>query len=360
MDTLNHYATLTPQQLKQLRLVSLAGATLMLCFIFADLQILPASLHQVYLISRLLIQVPLCGLFILITFIPFYAKIHQWAVCFILLGVVYANYWLILRCWQLEGFSFPYEGTVMYSLFVLFVFRIKFNFALFFVTCTLIGFVLLITIYPIYGDRNSVSLGFVMCGLVVGLMGVYQIEAVLKKLSFMNQKLIHLSQIDQLTNILNRGTYEIYFTHLLESNKRSACSICIFFIDLDNFKAYNDGYGHVKGDEVIRLQADILKNIFRRNTDIVARYGGEEYVVVTSNLTQQQCIDSAKEIIHGWKQHKVPHGKTAGQEFVSCSIGFYQEILDKTSTKEELVDKADKALYQAKTRGRNQFVQYID
>jgi diguanylate cyclase (GGDEF)-like protein len=214
--------------------------------------------------------------------------------------------------------------------------------------------------YPIYAERNIVSLGFVISGLVVGLMGVYQVEKVLKQLSSMNKQLIHLSQIDQLTNILNRGTYEIRFTHLLELNKRSTCSIAIFFIDLDNFKAYNDGYGHLKGDEVIKLQADILKKVFRRNTDIVARYGGEEYVVVASNLTQQQCIDSAKEIIRGWDKHKIPHGKTAGQKYMSCSIGFYQETVDKNSTKEVLVEKADKALYQAKENGRNQFMQYLD
>ncbi|WP_158965455.1 GGDEF domain-containing protein [Paraglaciecola sp. L3A3] len=357
MDKIIQDQTLTQKNLKQIRLLAVIGAALLACFIFVDLQLLPITLQKVYIQSRFLIQLPICGLFIIITFAPFYPRIHQFSMCFTILCVVYGNYWLILRCWQLEQFSFPYEGTVIYSLFVLFVFRIKFKYALFFVTCTLAGFILLTMSYPIYGERNSISLAFVLCGLVVGLMGVYQIENVFKKLFSLNTQLAHLSQIDQLTNLLNRGTYESRFTQLLELSKRNGASVCVFFIDLDNFKAYNDGYGHLKGDEIIKLQADMLQQIFRRNTDIIARYGGEEYVVVTANLSEEQCIESANEIISSWESKKMPHGKVAQREYVSCSVGFYREEVDQFSSKDKLVAKADEALYLAKAQGRNRFVQ---
>ncbi|MDU0353662.1 GGDEF domain-containing protein [Paraglaciecola aquimarina] len=136
-----------------------------------------------------------------------------------------------------------------------------------------------------------------------------------------------------MTNILNRGTYENRLSHLLELSKRSGYSLCVFLIDLDNFKAHNDGYGHLQGDEIIKLQADMLKAIFLRDSDIVARYGGEEYAVVVNNLTEQQCIDKANKIIQAWQHKKIPHGKVAGQEFISCSVGFYREKVNKDSNK---------------------------
>jgi len=268
------------------------------------------------------------------------------------------NYWLIVTCWEVGRFPFPYEGTVMYSLFTLFVFRQTFKYGIIFSSIVVTGFALIVLIYPIYGVQNGINLGFVFIGSLVGLMGVHQVEGALKKLSTANITLETLSQIDHLTQIYNRRTYESRFTEQLFLNKRTGNSICVFIIDLDYFKDYNDGFGHVQGDEVIKIQAKYLTQLFRREADIVARYGGEEFVVVTSQVAHEQCIEFSNGIINQWSSAKIKHGKGKAGPHVTCSIGFYFEEVTKDTNQTKMVTKADKALYQAKEKGRNCFVEY--
>ncbi|MDG1752399.1 MAG: GGDEF domain-containing protein [Thalassotalea sp.] len=216
--------------------------------------------------------------------------------------------------------------------------------ALFFSTIVVIGFALLIISNPIYGAQSSVNLGFVFVGLIVGLMGVKHVEIALKKLSKANIILEKLSQTDPLTEIYNRRTYETRFTEQLCLNKRTGNSICVFIIDLDNFKDYNDGYGHVRGDKAIKLQAKHLTALFKREADIVARYGGEEFVVVVSKITEEKCIEFANNIIEQWALAKVKHGKGKAGDYVTCSVGFHLEQVSKDSDQTQMVKKADKAL----------------
>jgi diguanylate cyclase (GGDEF)-like protein len=347
-----------PVNAKHIRLLSLIGAALLSSFIFADLAILSTPLQDVYLTSRVYMQLPVCLVLFLLTFLPSYPKINQLTVCAVVLVLIYSNYWLIIQCWELEHFAFPYEGTVIYSLFALFGFRVRFNYALILAGISLTGFAFMVFTYPVYGELTLINFGFVTSSMIVGLIGVYQIENGLKKLRIANFQLTTLSQIDQLTNIYNRGTYESRFAEQLEINKRIGNTMCVYIVDLDNFKKYNDGYGHVQGDKIIKLQAEMLSRVFRRTTDIVARYGGEEFVVVTSNNTEQECEQLAKQIIAQWKTQKVPHNKSDVHNYVTCSIGYHFEQINLESEKESLVEKADKALYQAKAKGRNCAVQY--
>ena len=346
--------------LLQIRLLIIIGAALLGSFMFADLALLPSSLKPIYIQSRIYIQIPLCVVFLALSWHPAFLRQYQSILATIMLGVTFANFWLIIQCWQREGFSFPYEGTVMYSLFTLIVFRMSLRTGLCFSALVITSFGVLVLTYPIYGANSGVNFGFVVIGPVVGLISIYQVERVLKKLSAANTNLSTLSQIDSLTEIYNRRTYETRFSDQLNINKRAGNSICVFIIDLDNFKDYNDGYGHVQGDKIIKKQADHLTSIFRRETDIVARYGGEEFIVVTSQVTHSQCCEFAQRILDQWATDKVRHGKGNGREFMSCSVGFYIEQVTLKTDKEQMVKNADKALYQAKANGRNQFVEYIE
>ena len=343
---------------KLIRLLSFVGMVLLSSFIIADLSVLPKSLQDVYFTSRLFVQLPVCLIFFLLTFVPSYPKIHQVTVCSVILTLIYSNYWLIVQCWNLSGIAFPYEGTIIYSLFALFVLRISFKCAVMLCGIALAGYTFLTFTYPVYGASNLINLCFVISTMLVGLLGLYQIESGLKNLRMVNFKLTELSQIDQLTNIYNRGTYEVRFAEQLEFNKRNGNTMCVFIVDLDSFKNYNDGYGHVQGDKVIKLQADILSGIFRRASDIVARYGGEEFVVVTSNNTEQECEALAQQIIEQWRAQDIPHNNSDDKGHVTCSVGYYFEQVNSQSDKENMVEKADEALYRAKGNGRNCFVRY--
>lgn len=344
----------------QLRLIILTSIAIFCGFMGANLILLPSSLHSLYLDSRLFMQLPLCLFFFALTFAPFYSKLHSLLVCSVMLLLIYINYWFIVQCWQLASFAFPYESTIIYSLITLFVFRIRFHHAVIFSLFTLAGFLVVAMTYPVYGDKNSVNMSFVTASLLLGVIGVYQIKTALKHLYAANAQLQVLNQIDPLTNILNRSSYETRFVELLELGKRNDTIIGVFLIDLDFFKSYNDGYGHVEGDAIIKLQAMILSKVFRRTTDIVARYGGAEFVVVVANVSEEQCIEFANQLVNEWTTKQVPHGKTLGQNHVSCSIGFCLEALKLDSDTLNLAKKADKALHQAKAKGRNCFMQYAD
>jgi diguanylate cyclase (GGDEF)-like protein len=272
------------------------------------------------------------------------------------LGITYANYWVTIQCWVLVEFSFPYEGVLLYALFATFIMRLSFKHSLIYVGFSIIGFSLMVIIYLIYGELTSVKLGFVLFGLAVFLLGVHRIEKTFKKLKIANEKLTTLSQIDQLTGIYHRGTFEAKFYDMLSFAKSTHTRVCVFMFDLDNFKDYNDGYGHLQGDEVIKRQAQILNDVFSREFDLVARYGGEVFVVASIDNTVEQCESLAQQVIDQWQHLQVPHGKGKGAAHVCCSIGLYSTTVSRYNNKAEMLETADKALYQAKQSGRARFV----
>ncbi|MDA7747252.1 GGDEF domain-containing protein [Psychromonas sp.] len=327
-------------------------------FMFADIALLPKNLISEYAISRLGMQVPLCILFLAGTFHPLFLKNYQKALFLIMLAIVYANYWLIIISWQQAQFIFPYEGTLLYTLFTLFIFRQSFQYALFFTFLVVLGFSILSFHYLIYGDHSFINFGFVAMGSLIALIGVKQIETAFKKLSAANNNLEKLNEIDYLTDIYNRRTYESRFSELIALRQRTAFSLAVFIIDIDYFKDYNDGYGHIEGDKIIQLQANNLADVFRRNSDIIARYGGEEFVVVTTQVDQAQCITLANKIIEQWTSANITHNKGSAGTYVTCSIGFYLAGIDQEITKNQIVKYADDALYQAKRSGRNCFIEY--
>tara|TARA_R110000744_G_scaffold4873_7_gene17345 strand:- start:2762 stop:3829 length:1068 start_codon:yes stop_codon:yes gene_type:complete len=342
--------------LKKLRLVIVIGTVLMMSFIIADLTVIPDAVKRVYLISRLGMQLPILTVFFALTFLPSYNKIYHPVLCLSLLGVCYANYWLIVQCWKIAAFSFSYEGTFLYGLYCMFIMRLSFIYSIAFVLLSIIGFSAVVLMYPVYDSFGTVNLGFVSLGLLISLVGVKQIENIFARFAQVNEKLVHLNQIDQLTGLYNRGALERHFDRMLSLAARTNSPISIFVIDLDNFKDFNDGYGHLRGDEVIQMQATILNQVFNRDSDIVARYGGEEFVVISlgNDLVASETL--AANVLHGWQMEKIKHAKGNGQNIVSCSIGLINTLVDKTTRKKELFDLADKALYQAKNTGRARYV----
>jgi diguanylate cyclase (GGDEF)-like protein len=220
------------------------------------------------------------------------------------------------------------------------------------VLLTLLGFGALVLSYPVYGQFSMVNFGYLSFGLGISLIGVRQIETVFGRFQQANEQLLHLSQTDSLTGLYNRGAFELNFDRLLSIATRTHTTISVFMLDLDNFKDFNDGFGHLRGDEVIQLQATILHEVFNRETDILARYGGEEFVVISLGNSPAECEVLAERILQSWRHKKVKHGKGKGQRFVNCSIGLINVLPNKDTEKKQLFDEADKALYAAKKSGR--------
>jgi diguanylate cyclase (GGDEF)-like protein/PAS domain S-box-containing protein len=166
-----------------------------------------------------------------------------------------------------------------------------------------------------------------------------------------NEQLKEMSYLDSLTKIPNRRAYEEKLASLVENARRFESPLSFLMIDVDNFKQYNDNYGHKKGDEVLFRLAQKIKEALPRKTDFVARYGGEEIIAILPNTDMAGGVVTAKKIIHSVIKENIEHLYSNVDDFVTVSIG----ISSTSKDFDTLLDNADKALYDAKKNGRNRY-----
>jgi len=158
---------------------------------------------------------------------------------------------------------------------------------------------------------------------------------------------------DGLTDICNRRFFDAHYEIAVADAKRQKYPLAIFMVDIDFFKPYNDHYGHLAGDAVIKQVANTLKLQLSRATDIVARYGGEEFVLVMPHLAQDIAEKFAEKLRAAVFNLAIPHIKSPSFHQITISIGVCSGIPENN---DNLLNKADTALYQAKQKGRNQCV----
>ncbi|MBM3228380.1 GGDEF domain-containing protein [Candidatus Pacearchaeota archaeon] len=153
---------------------------------------------------------------------------------------------------------------------------------------------------------------------------------------------------DEKTGLHNSKFFESVFEMEFEKAKRGQSNLCLFIIDLDFFKKINDTYGHVKGDEILRIIGSVLKKHIRKS-DVAARFGGEEFII----LLPETNLEKAKRLAQRLK-NLVANNKILKRYRVTFSGGLAQ--YKKGDAKKSLKDRADKALYQAKNSGRNKTI----
>lgn len=170
------------------------------------------------------------------------------------------------------------------------------------------------------------------------------------------QKLQELSLTDSLTGIANRRALDQRLSNSLQSALRHQWPLSVLLLDVDYFKAYNDNYGHAKGDKCLKEIAYVLSSNKRRNEDFVARYGGEEFIYLLPQSDEQGAIHIAELILTAIIEQKIPHLFSEAASYVTVSIGIATFSPEQPISAEQLLKNADLALYQAKSQGRNQFV----
>lgn len=168
-----------------------------------------------------------------------------------------------------------------------------------------------------------------------------------------NQRLKRLVAIDALTGIANRRHFDRALDRELRRARRESLPLSLIFLDLDEFKRFNDTYGHARGDEVLRLVAHTLDETFRRGGDLVARYGGEEFAVVLPGLDGRRAELYAERLRRRIWRLAVPYQVAQASDRVTISGGVATVPPGLIVTPDELLRAADKALYRAKCQGRN-------
>ena len=173
-----------------------------------------------------------------------------------------------------------------------------------------------------------------------------------QKLAQANKELLRLSGEDRLTQLANRHRFDEYMLQEWHRHQRSQYPLAAIFCDVDNFKAYNDIYGHGQGDDCLHQIAAVLKRAAKRPSDLAARYGGEEFVLLLPETTAAGAQKVAQRVLQGIHQLKIPH-RGAGRGVVTVSQGIASLVPGANDTPSRLIEQADYALYQVKQNGRD-------
>ena len=176
------------------------------------------------------------------------------------------------------------------------------------------------------------------------------------ELTAANQRLETLSQQDGLTGIANRRAFDHLLGRQFAQAARRRDALCIVLCDVDHFKAYNDRYGHVAGDECLRKVAWVLSHSCKRATDLVARYGGEEFALVLPDTVPQHALEMAEAARRAMASLEIRHEASPTAKIVTFSAGVACFSAERYRAPEDLVSRADSALYRAKELGRNRSV----
>jgi diguanylate cyclase (GGDEF)-like protein len=160
------------------------------------------------------------------------------------------------------------------------------------------------------------------------------------------------SNTDWLTGISNRRNFERMLVQEWNRAIRTGLPLGLIILDVDHFKRFNDRYGHQAGDGCLLALAHALTRTARRAGELVARYGGEEFVVLLPNTTVLHALRVASQIQLGVWSLSIQHADTA-PGIVTCSLGIACLNAAEPQTSDELVWRADVALYRAKRSGRN-------
>jgi diguanylate cyclase (GGDEF)-like protein len=173
-----------------------------------------------------------------------------------------------------------------------------------------------------------------------------------------NQELHRLAMLDGLTRVANRRHFDEYLQQQWTLLTRLQQSLALILVDVDEFKRYNDHYGHLAGDDCLKQMAQTISDSILRPTDLVTRYGGEEFAIVLPFTTLDGARQVAKTIKMAVYNLGLPHATSSVSDRLTLSLGISCMIPNPEFSLETLIFTADKALYQAKEKGRDCICHY--
>lgn len=174
-----------------------------------------------------------------------------------------------------------------------------------------------------------------------------------QRLEIFNQELKNLANIDGLTKVANRRRFDEVLQQEWLILRREQLSLSLILCDVDYFKLYNDTYGHPAGDKCLQQIAKTLQQVTKRPSDLVSRYGGEEFAIILPNTPLSGAIHIAEEVQRKVKELAIVHDSSKVSNIVTLSLGVASIIPSICTSPTTLLTIADQALYQAKQQGRD-------
>ncbi|WP_057831525.1 diguanylate cyclase [Colwellia sp. TT2012] len=206
-----------------------------------------------------------------------------------------------------------------------------------------------------FTKKHKDTVELISAQAAVSLINARHYETLENKVAQRTKELQMLAIKDGLTGIFNRREFDTTLDKEWGRASREFGSLSLMMIDIDNFKAYNDNFGHLEGDTCIKLIAQALSSVVARKNDFVARYGGEEFVILMTTSDQNEVENLAQRCMKKIRALAIPHQFSDTAEHVTISIGIatINVLPDVHAT--TLIKLADLALYQSKENGRDQY-----
>lgn len=195
---------------------------------------------------------------------------------------------------------------------------------------------------------------FLLAVNAVGMLSANMTEQSVREAFWRYQTMTQLSELDALTQLLNRRGFDRRYAELWERAQRERRSLALAFIDLDYFKNVNDRYGHEAGDDALKQVARVLKEDTEPRPTLSARLGGDEFIAVWYNLARPAAERIAARLTHAVEALQVRNEDAAGG-VLTVSVGVSVCHPDLTALAGDCMRRADQALYEAKQAGRNRF-----
>lgn len=161
------------------------------------------------------------------------------------------------------------------------------------------------------------------------------------------------ADMDPLTALANRRGLDRKAAVLWPYCARTQTNVGLIEIDIDFFKKYNDRFGHPAGDKCLKEVAHAIKNTAKRNVDITARTGGEEFIIFVQNMTEAELVEFAMKVRKSVADLKIAHAYAGVSEYVTVSMGIAYGVPGEDYAFDDMYEEADRALYKAKNSGRN-------
>ncbi|MBV8679546.1 MAG: GGDEF domain-containing protein [Aquitalea sp.] len=272
---------------------------------------------------------------------------------------------------QMPAAQHYYSGVMMCLVFTMFGLRIPFRLACY-GSLLCIGYLGLVLSRAQFMDDTARSLIFILMLSCVwlSLLGLFQLEKEARRNYLLTlalqrdhlqlqhgfRQLQQLSAVDSLTGLFNRGYFDQQLQQHWSSRLQLRHDIALLFVDVDDFKKYNDSQGHQMGDTALIRVAQVLSRNATRYQACPARYGGEEFVLLLLGCDLQQAVELAEQIRHEVEALALPHPRSQCSAVVTISVGIAAAHYSINQPSEWLVRTADAALYQAKQQGRNRIV----
>jgi diguanylate cyclase (GGDEF)-like protein len=178
-------------------------------------------------------------------------------------------------------------------------------------------------------------------------------QHVLKQLEYVRFRLQSMSRVDSLTGLFNRRHFHDYLQQVWQRAQHGGDDVAIIMLDVDHFKLFNDRYGHQAGDDCLAMVAQAMRDCLRRPGDMVARFGGEEFIAVLPQTDLGTAQAVAERVRQAVASLHIPHEASSAADVVTVSVGVAASAVQLGHMTGDLIKAADDALYRAKRDGRN-------